>query len=238
MLLIKARSLKKPNARINLHTDMLNQNADICLVCEGWLGVKIDCSFMLPCYHLERHDQSHTKGGVFAFIRHNLSYARLHPLGSDQFEILCLDFFVSPRVLLCLLYFPPDACNAEAFFEHIISTVENSMQITTYGSVVVCGVLNSLNTGHNSTHCNLHLVNTNPTRGARNLDKFLYDDPTIFQCCKTFPLTISRATWELLQRSPNPSTLAGKWFSETNVFKINEPAILHWINVNFLTSCT
>ena len=103
MLLIKTRSLKKPNALIHLNTDMLNQNADISLVCGSWLGVKIDCSFMLPGYHFERHDQSHTKGGVFAFIRHNLSYARLHPLGSDQFEILWLDFFVSPRVLLCLV---------------------------------------------------------------------------------------------------------------------------------------
>ena len=96
---------------------------------------------MLPGYYLERHDQSHTNsnkqtgGGVYAFIRHNLSYARLHALGSDQFEILWLDFFVSPRVLLLLLYFPPDACNAEAFSEHIISTVENSMQITAYGCV-------------------------------------------------------------------------------------------------------
>ena len=149
---------------------------------------------MLPGYHLERHDQSHknsnkqTGGGVCAFIRHNLTYARLHPLGSDQFKILWLDFFVSPRFLLCLLYFPPDACNVEAVSEHIISTVENSMQNTAYGFVVVCGDLNSPDI---STHCNLHLVNTDPTRGARNLDKFLCDDPSIFQCCKTFPLTIS-----------------------------------------------
>ena len=152
---------------------------------------------MLPGYHLERHDRSHknsnkqTGGGVCAFIRHNLSYARLHPLGSDQFEILLLDFFVSPRFLLCLLNFPPDACNAEAVSEHFISTVENIMQNTAYGCVVVCGDLNSLDTGHISTHCNLHLVNTDPTRGAPNLDKFLCDDPSIFQRCKTFPLTIS-----------------------------------------------
>ena len=197
MLLINARSLKKLNALIHLHTDMLNQNVDFCLVCESWLGVNVDCSFMLPGYHLERHDRSHknynkqTGGGVCAFIRYNLSYERLHPLGSDQFEILWLDFFVSPRVLLCLLYFPPDACNAEAVSEHIISTFENSMQVIAYGCVVVCGDLNFLDTGHISTHCNLHLVNIDPTRGARNLDNFLCNDPSIFQCCKTFPLTIS-----------------------------------------------
>ena len=177
MLLINARSLIKPNALIHLHTDMLDQNVDICLVCESWLGVNVDYSFMLPGYHLERHDRSHknsnkqTGGGVCAFIRHNLSYAQLHPLGSDLFEILWLDFFISPRVLLCLLYFPPDACNGEAVSEHIISTVENIMQNTAYGCVVVCGDLNSLDTGHISTHCNWHLVNTDPTRGARNLDK-------------------------------------------------------------------
>ena len=197
MLLINARSLKKPNALIHLHTDMLEQNVDICLVSESWLGVNVDYSFMLPGYHLERHDRSHknsnkqTGGGVCAFIRHNLSYAQLYPLGSDLFEILWLDFFISPRVLLCLLYFPPDAYNAEAVSEHIFSTVENSMQNTAYGCIVVCGDLNSLDTGHISTHCNLHLVNTDSTSGARNLDKFLCDDPSIFQCCKTFPLTIS-----------------------------------------------
>ena len=176
---------------------MLDQIVDICLFCESWLGVNVDYSFMLPGYHLERHDRSHkysnkqTGGGVCAFIRHNLSYARLHPLGSDLFEILWLDFFISPLVLLCLLYFHPDACNAEAVSEHIISTVENSMQNTAYGCVVVCGDLSSLDTGHISTHCNLHLVNTDLTHGARILDKLLCDDPNRFQCCKTLPLTIS-----------------------------------------------
>ena len=144
---------------------------------------------MLPGYHLERQNRSHknsnkqTGGGVLAFIRHNLSYARLHPLCSDQCENLWLDFFVNPRVLLYLLYFPPDACNAEAVSEHIFSTVEKSMQITAYGCVV--------DKDHISTHCNLHLLNTDPTRGARNLHKFLCDDPSKFQCCKTFSLTIS-----------------------------------------------
>ena len=65
------------------------------------------------------------------------------------------------------------------------------MQNTAYGCVVVCGDLNSFDTGHISTHCNLHLVNTDPTRGAPSLDKFLCNDPSIFQRCKTFPLTIS-----------------------------------------------
>ena len=132
---------------------------------------------MLPGYHVERHDRSHknsnkqTGGGVCAFIRNNLSYARLHPLGSDQFEILWLVFFVSPRVLLCVLYFPPEACNAEAVTEHIISLVENSMQNTAYGCVVVCGDLNSLDTGHISTHCNLHLCNSRLLRSHMRLKK-------------------------------------------------------------------
>ena len=55
---------------------------------------------------------------------------------------------------------------------------------------------------------------------------------------KRFLLQYQVTTWELLQKMSNPSILAAKWFSETNVFNLNELAILHLINVLFLKSCT
>ena len=86
LMLINARSVKKPNAFFHLSTDLAAQSIDWCFVTESWLKSDINDVFIsIPNNNLFRCDRSAKNskknhgGGVCSYVRSNFLRTQLYP---------------------------------------------------------------------------------------------------------------------------------------------------------------
>ena len=95
LMLINARSVKKPNAVFHLSTDLAAHSINWCFVTESWLNSDIDDIFIsIPNYTLFRCDRSAKNskknhgGGVCSYIRSNFLCTQIYHQDNEQFEVL------------------------------------------------------------------------------------------------------------------------------------------------------
>ena len=114
LMLINARSVKKPNAVFHLSTDLAAQSIDWCFVTESWLDSDIDDIFIsIPNYNLFRSDRSaknsKTKywGGVCCMFLCSEQFLMYPDIPSRQWAIRSVvvrnRFFESLCSYLCCL---------------------------------------------------------------------------------------------------------------------------------------
>ena len=152
---------------------------------------------LFPGYNIFRKDRSSlnsnkTTGGVVCiFVREGIVSDRRTCHHSDQYEILWLSLSVGNKYLLvCLVYFPPDAtygCQLEMHISHSINVFRDQNPSSI---IVLYGDFNNLNTDDLVLDCGLYDVCTEPTRGNNRLDKILCSDEIYFNGVERFTSTL------------------------------------------------
>ena len=122
-----------------------------------------------------------TGGGVCIFVREGIVSDRWTCHHSDQYEILWLSVSVGNKYLLvCLVYFPPDATYGRQLEMHISHSISVFSDQNSSSIIVLCGDFNNLDTDDLVLDCGLYVVFTEPTRGKNRLDKILCSDESYF----------------------------------------------------------
>ena len=198
ILVLNARSLKKPNAVTLLQLDLINQNIAICCVSETWLTTEISDDFVgIANYHVIRHDRSNinsTKcsgGGVCVFLHKSVTYDFLQPSNYENFEIIWLLLNLgTTKCLLVCVYYPPNVSYGAALTEHITASIEELYPTINPHHAIACDDFNQLDWSTLSENCNLTSVHNASTRGNKQLDFLLCTDATIFQTCANIKCSI------------------------------------------------
>ena len=111
LMLINARSVKKPDAVFYLSADLAVQSIDWCFVTETLLNSDIDDIFIsIPNYNLFRCDRSaknskkNHRVAECSYVCSIFLCTQIHPQDNGQFEVLWLEIdIMSPCALICVV---------------------------------------------------------------------------------------------------------------------------------------
>ena len=198
MLLLNARSLKKPNAVFHLQTDFSPLAPDICCVTETWLNASTcDSLVRIANYNLIRRDQTNSDslkrsgGGVCAYLANFYEYQKIEPPGNEHCEILWLSIKIgNSTILLIVVYFPPDALFRDAYQSHIVQNIDEVFVTCGCDVAIICGDFNQLDTDFITSDLGYIQLSTEATRGQNTLDK-VFNSTHYFDRSDTVKITLS-----------------------------------------------
>ena len=245
LMLINARSVKKPNAVFHLSTDLAAQSIDWCFVTESWQNSDFDDIFnSIPNYNLFRCDRSAKKskknhgGGVCSYVRSNFLCTQIYPQDNEQFEVLWLEIdILSLCALLCVVYYP-HLCNYDKdLCEKLIQAYEHLCLAKNYWQFIMCGDFNDFCSDNVIAECNLTQINFEPTHNNKVLDKFLVSCPWNISTVQTVNPTVSTDHDSVLCFLQIPRNGKKSSISETNV-KVAVKCVTNFFVMRVIAVCT
>ena len=199
LMLINARSVKKPNAVFHLSTDLAAQPIDWYLVTESWLNSDIDDIFIsIPNYTLLRCDRSaknskkNQVGGVCSYVRSNFLCIQIYPQDNEQFEVLWLEIdIMSLCALIGVVYYPPLCDYDEDLRAYLIQAYEHLCLAKNYWQFIMFGDFNDFCTDNVIAECKLTQINFESTHNNKVLEKVWVSCPLNISTVHTVIPTVS-----------------------------------------------
>lgn len=152
---------------------------DIFACSESWLCEKHnDNTVSINGYKCFREDRQHKiGGGVAVWVRDSIQVMRCVFSHPQHFDVLALKF-ISFRIVLLVLYIPPDTVlrDAEAVIENVINGADDIMRTLPHYELILCGDLNRLDPTDLCNFLNLVDMYDKPTYGDAHLDYVLVTD--------------------------------------------------------------
>ena len=236
----------------DVHTAVLNANADIVVLTETHLDESVPDQLITPVgYNIFRKDRCRHGGGVAIFIHKSLPVTRSWTeLDSDDIESLWVTVRPNkmPRQFPCILigaiYHPPKADDWK-MVDHIIQCLDRVLQHHPHSGVCILGDFNRMKDKRLKSYP-LQQIVRQATRQQAVLDKMytnmaqFYDSVTVsaplglsdhnvlnIACTQTDRRHVGERSYKLVRRSdPNCKTMF-----------VNDLKAVNWVNVFKSTSC-
>jgi len=215
---------------------MLSVNSiDIFACSESWLSEKHhDNIVAIDGYKCFREDRQHKiGGGVAVWVKDSIQVKRCSFLHLQIFDAIALSL-VSFRVVLILLYIPPDTAlrNSEAVIENIINGTDEIMRTLPHYDLLLCGDLNRLNPNDVCNSFNLVNMFDKPTYGDAHLDYVLVSENLVnwLNVSEFVPIDISKVPHISLLVTPLHKFQAENCILHS-VFDFRESNIVHFLSL-------
>ena len=155
---------------------------------ETWFGPRTPSeNFNLPGFSLfSRARQERTGGGVALYAKHEFKPRQLPVNVPDDIEALWVLMRPCrlPRqvscLIICVVYYPPCHPSAEAYIDHIVSTIDSLLLQYPEAGISIVGDFNDLDVQQILNNQQFTQVVTQPTRGHRTLDKIITNYPRVY----------------------------------------------------------
>lgn len=152
-------------------------NVQFICITETWLKPEIPTNAIdidgFVCYRDDRTDRK--GGGVCIFARKSCVKQWSVVNKPNNFEVLMLQFTVPFKVILCVMYIPPQITNDNDISDCIIDTIDQILICDPDYKLIICGDFNKFNVSDIVTNLSLNATVVDPTRNKAILDQIYTD---------------------------------------------------------------